>query len=188
MSGRRRVRHNKPSCFTVLFLKGLAERQAWWAPSSRNYLISDFFFFSPSSSFVFTLIQTCSRGEQRLCDVDAERWLKSGMAPCRSGLVASPWAFMSDEDGAEALHRHAASWSRKPGTRLNSAAGGETECGSLLTRERHMASLARRSASSPALSEAAFPCAFSCIFPPPLRSVCSSARLLFYRRNNATQL
>lgn len=44
MIERRRVTHNKPSCFTVLFLKGLAERQAWWAPSSRNYLISDFFF------------------------------------------------------------------------------------------------------------------------------------------------
>lgn len=33
--------------FTVLFLKGLAERQAWWAPSSRNYLISDFFLSFP---------------------------------------------------------------------------------------------------------------------------------------------
>lgn len=34
---------NSKPCVTVLFLKGLAECSAWWAPSSCNYLISYFF-------------------------------------------------------------------------------------------------------------------------------------------------
>lgn len=100
--------------------------------------------------------------------MDTERCLKSRMAPCRSG---AEWSLPPErssavlEDGAEALHRHAASWSLKPGTCLNSAVCGENGVrGSLLTRDRHMVRLPWSSASSPVLSEAAFPCAFSCIF------------------------